>query len=400
MSYTCRYLCCFLSFWFISCTCTGLLNPNDFFPSLSARVPLPHQSKLLAAQDDTCSLVSCVSKGQSCAADFINNATSCNSGNATCCASPLLCYQGSCIFDSVGSFCNTSNPNAQCVASQGERLTCINNACVYQGSANDGCNQNTDCLGLMQCVNGLCQGLSDGSNCTVEFLAFVGEECSYGNVCIGGFCIPWLTTGDYCNGSSICEFGTFCHEETMKCENMFSVSNGGACDFGFECFDGGAACINGTCVDTNNWATCSSVSECTTGFNCTCDKFVGESLCIAPPEYTPNPITSCIKDNALLIYCLRDNQCSFPLSYTNQHTSSCANQHCLFEVDNAIGCNCQYQKSYIGNCLYNDTCSVRLLRDWQIALIVIGGIVLIAIIIAVIVIAVKRSSKRAQYDKV
>jgi len=392
MSYRALYLSCFFSLWFIS-VCS--LNVMDFYPGLK----VPHfESKLARAASDTCSLVQCNGKGQSCAADFSSDAAVCNAGNATCCAQGLFCHEGTCLFDTIGAFCNTT-ANIPCISAPGERLACIANQCVYQGSANDGCNQNTDCLGIMQCVNGLCQGISEGSNCTVSFTSLVGMECAYGSICINNLCVPWLTQGQLCNVSSVCEFGTFCHEETLKCEPLYSVSTGDPCEFSFECFDGDAACLNGICADTNNWASCSDNSQCTTGFNCTCDNFVGESICQGPPSLTPNPITNCIKDSKQLLDCLVNNQCSFPLSFTNQHTSTCANQHCLFEMDNAIGCNCQYQKAFSGNCLFSDTCSVRLLRDWQIALIVIGAIVLVALIIAIIVIAVKRS-KRSQYDKV
>jgi len=181
-------------------------------------------------------------------------------GGATCdlchfCQAPFECINGLCLVNSIDCPCSpNSDFTIECTPNDGGFPLCTNNACASLSFTGDSCSSSTECYPTpgVTCstTTNKCEGSgAEGAACTVDtdcglnlfcknescsakYILASGASCIFSQECIG----PLFLGGAWCTKG--------------KCVPASSVSNGGACEFDFQC-QSGAACVAAVCTSTN-----------------------------------------------------------------------------------------------------------------------------------------------------
>ncbi|TFH24133.1 MAG: hypothetical protein E4H03_04410 [Myxococcales bacterium] len=184
----------------------------------------------------------------------INNAASCNDGNA--CTTVDQCVGGSCT-GSTPPNCDDSNVCTNDSCSPATGCVHINNA----GSCNDG----NACTTVDQCVGGSCAGSTP-------------PNCDDSNVCTNDSCSP-ATGCVNANNAAPCDDGDACTTVDQCAGGTCTGSAPPNCGDSNLCTDDSCNPATG-CVHTDNTAPCNDADACTTSDVCSGGICVGS----APPQ--------------------------------------------------------------------------------------------------------------------
>jgi hypothetical protein len=101
-------------------------------------------------------------------------------------------------------------------------LTCTNGKCLVANlqETGDPCLAGSECMSGV-CMNGVCQGLSNGQACQLG-------GCAYGFYCNVGVCKLVTLPGDVCTTLAECSVGTICNLKAAihTCTKLWSVPTG------------------------------------------------------------------------------------------------------------------------------------------------------------------------------
>jgi len=368
---------------------------------LALRAAAPSSSGDLANCTQT---QTCAKKGGKCDSDALSGCH--NATNSLCCALGLYCTAGTCQTDNLGAGCSKTS---DCYPTQdGTHIAyCVNNTCTEIYNTNDYCESDDVCLSGT-CQDGRCQGNAVGKTCDYTMNLF-GQTCAIGAYCnLLGFCSAASGSGQGCvAGIPPCAPGLTC--VSNKCQSMFSIPEGSACDGStnsFECTES-AVCNNLKCLTGSGTYVpeeCSQDSDCTSN-SCRCSPYLGKGVCDMPAT-----ATNCQSELSNLYSCMTKNNCSYssneftllvlPIgSFPNNAPNSCTIRNCKSEFIADRICECIENKLVEGNCYYEYYCSK--LATWIIIVLIIAGVVLIGLVCICVFICCRCCRRRrGGYDRV
>ena len=147
---------------------------------------------------------------------------------------------------------------------------CIDNVCSPLSSQGGGCDDSTDCVDTLVCINEACR-FPDGAACSSN------GQCE--NTCIDNLCAPFSGLNGACEETADCQAQMVCSGTTclfddgasctsnVECANVcintfcaLQSSFGGPCDEMLDC-QSGLGCNGVQCLDQDN-------EECTTNSEC------------------------------------------------------------------------------------------------------------------------------------
>lgn len=317
----------------------------------------------------------CGGLGDACCTHNVCDSTLiCDGPSHTCVTPPSDCGQ-------EGQMCCTTTPEGECVGSlnceaascsacRGPSGTCLFSSQCCNGSAcrfaswglhccvgaGADCVNATDCCGLMACVDGMCQGGSDGGLCVDD------SSCAEGFHCEIPFCRPdeeimCVTQGETCSDEETCCTGLTCPGTT---DPACCVAGEGACHASSDCC-GGMLCEEGECACGEEDASCATSDgvDCCDGLTCIagtcaptagCETYEGAcevqsdccgSMSCLRPTRDSTQKECCSRVNAL---CFSDDACCGQMECVDNHCEArdegetCANaDECAFGDCNSAG---------------------------------------------------------------
>ncbi len=190
--------------------------------------------------DTECAEGVCNETSDTCVAQNLPNGTGCDDG--LLCTADDSCQNGVCGGDDP---C----PGQFCIEATGNCVECL--------SAAD-CHEDANVCTTKVCSSGVCGFINNTALCND------GDFCTATDTCQNGTCVG---SGDPCPGQ-------LCNETTNTCVECLTVAD---CeDDGNPCTD--TVCVNGSCGDVNNTATCND------GFACTVNDQCSGGLCSGSPR--------------------------------------------------------------------------------------------------------------------
>jgi hypothetical protein len=240
---------------------------------------------------------------------------------------------------------------------------CLNGKCGTEGTPlgpGDSCSTSDTliesasttggCAGTT-CVNGVCDALQAGENCTGVKPCVQGYYCSVlDDPTVQGTCVALKDAGAACTSSLTCKPNLNCmgtsDTSSKTCTALFSVASGSYCDgtftaeigeFGFlatTVCNKGLTCVSSKCADPKDSTAgkgCSVDADCDGGapfFSCVNDPCDNKAVCV--PLYLRSDKTLA-DDYEAFVDCLASNNCGtfVPWNSGTGGGQNCADKNCI-----------------------------------------------------------------------
>jgi len=208
---------------------------------------------------------------------------------------------------------------------------CLNSSNGYQcgavlqlvGAAGDSCVTTADCIDVVPCVGGICQGTAIGGNCNFD------ESCVFGAYCNNGMCTAYVPTGGNCaTNPDSCNSVTDVCGAGGKCVTQLSVASGGNCASIGECA-AGLTCnpVTLKCALPPPVTKCNVETDCLLANlgDCMCNPD-GTKSCSGSGPNTVSLPTQCVKYNSNLAACATQFKCRGGVTEGTCFANNCAKQ--------------------------------------------------------------------------